>query len=211
MRFVCAADTHTMHGKLPVPDGDVFLFAGDLTDVGALDDVFRFDDYLASLPHKHRIVIAGNHDFAFEKTPREARAALTNCVYLQDSGIELGGVRIYGSPWQPWFCAWAFNLQRGAEIKAKWDLIPGGTDILVTHGPPMGHGDEVLRPEGRKEKTGCADLLDAIGRIRPKYHVFGHIHEGYGTTKDEHTVFINASACDREYRPVNPPVVFDYP
>lgn len=205
MRIVCVSDTHTLHENLAVPDGDVLIHAGDLTEWGALKDVEAFDAWLRRLPHRHKIVIAGNHDFAFEKRPREAAALLTSCTYLLDSGVTIGGVRIWGSPWQPRFCDLAFNLDRGPAIRAKWDLIPADTDILVTHGPPWGHGDETLRGE----KVGCRDLLDVIEKIRPRYHIFGHIHEGYGTTRNAHTTFVNAAICDVAYNAVNKPVVLD--
>ena len=210
MRFVCTSDTHTLHERVPIPDGDVFIHAGDFTSCGELTDIARFNAFLGKLPHKHKIVIAGNHDFAFERQPTLARSILTNCLYLQDSETIIDGVRIYGSPWQPWFNDWAFNLQRGPEIKAKWDQIPDDVQILVTHGPALGHGDEVLRPSGGSERVGCEDLLAAIQRIKPAYQVFGHVHEGYGITQEGPTTCINACMCDDMYNPVNPPIVFDF-
>jgi Icc-related predicted phosphoesterase len=180
-----------------------------LTPPPRIDSSSCFDAFLGTLPHRHKVVIAGNHDFAFEKRPAEARALLTHCIYLQDSEATVEGVRIWGSPWQPWFYDWAFNLKRGPQIRAKWDLIPEGIGILVTHGPPLGHGDEVPRAFG-SEKVGCADLLEAVRRVKPRYHVFGHIHEGYGITKEGPTTFVNASLCDAAYRPVNPPLVLDW-
>ena len=112
---------------------------------------------------------------------------------------------MWGSPWQPWFYDWAFNLQRGPEIRAKWDRIPAGVDVLVTHGPPAGILDRVV--DGRS--VGCADLLDAVRRVRPLLHVFGHIHEAYGEVERDGTRFVNASTCTVRYAPVNAPVVVD--
>lgn len=209
MRFVVTSDTHTLHDRVGVPDGDVLLHAGDFTGRGLIPEVGAFNEWLGKQPHKHRVLIAGNHDFIFEEQPRLAREMLTNCTaYLLDSEVVIEGVRIYGSPYQPRFFDWAFNLDRGRQIKAKWDLIPEGIDILMTHGPPLGHGDLT----SRGEHVGCADLLDAIRRIKPKYHVFGHIHEGYGVTHEGLTTCINASALgDRAQtgRVINPPLVFD--
>ena len=85
-------------------------------------------------------------------------------------------------------------------------LIPAGTDVLITHGPPLGHGDST----SRGESVGCADLRAAVREKRPKYHIFGHIHEGYGVTHNEHTTFINASSCTLQYQPVQRPIVYDY-
>ncbi len=206
MRIVAISDTHALHRSVDIPPGDVLVHAGDITGHGAIDEVRGFNTFLATLPHPHKIVIAGNHDFCFEKDPVASRAELTNGIYLQDEAVEIGGIRFYGSPWQPWFFDWAFNLQRGAEIRAKWDLIPSDTDVLITHGPPRGHGDMTCRGEA----AGCDDLLEAVERVQPRVHIFGHIHEGAGVTLNGRTTFINASICDLAYRPVNAPVVYEY-
>jgi Icc-related predicted phosphoesterase len=207
MRIVCISDTHNLSDGVAVPDGDVLLHAGDLTMMGSIDEVVRAHDWLAALPHPHKVVVAGNHDFLFERQPAAARDLMRELVYLEDEGAEIGGLAIWGSPWQPWFFDWAFNLERGPAIRAKWDLIPAGTDILVTHGPPRGHGDRTRRGD----LVGCEDLLHVVARIEPALHVFGHIHEGYGTTRSGSTLFVNASICDVSYRPVNAPVVVDWP
>ncbi len=206
MKFVCLSDTHCLHDKFEVPEGDVLLHAGDFTMIGRPEKIIDFTAFLESLPHKYKVVIAGNHDLLFEKQPAVAQNLLRNCIYLEDSFVEIEGIKIYGSPWQPWFFDWAFNLQRGEEIKKKWDLIPADTDILITHGPPYGHGDEVLK----KGSQGCEELLIRIRNLKIKYHVFGHIHEGYGITKEGMTTCINASNVDINYRPINQPIVFEY-
>ena len=206
MRIVAISDTHGRHRDLDVPPGDVLIHAGDITLFGTINEVRDFNDFLGSLPHAHKIVIAGNHDFCFERERKLSAAELYHCIYLQDEGVEVAGLRFYGSPWQPWFFDWAFNLNRGPEIRAKWDRIPMGTDVLITHGPPFGHGDLTMRGEA----TGCKDLLEVVERIKPQIHIFGHIHEGAGVTENGETVFINASTCDSAYRPVNRPVMYDY-
>ncbi len=207
LTLVVISDTHGLHDTLEIPPGDVLVHAGDITPRGDLEDVRSFDRFLAGLEHRHKVVIAGNHDWCFEREPAAAKAELRHAVYLQDSGVEIEGLRFWGSPWQPWFFDWAFNLERGAEIRAKWELIPGDIDVLITHGPPAGHGDMTARGE----PAGCADLLARIGEVRPRFHLFGHIHEGYGTTTDGVTTYINASVCDLGYRPVHPPVVLEIP
>ena len=130
--------------------------------------------------------------------------------YLEDSEVPggIGGYKIWGSPWTPAFCDWGFNLERGEHIKAKWDMIPDNTDILITHGPPLGIGDKC----SNGEQAGCSDLLDSIRkRIRPLYNIYGHIHEGYGIRSDGITTYINASSVNCDYKAVNPAVVFDLP
>jgi len=145
MKLITISDTHGLHWSLDIPDGDVLIHAGDLTDRGILEEVSEFNTFLGTLPHPHKIVIAGNHDLCFEDYRMDCEEALTNCIYLQDQEVTIDGVRFYGSPWQPWFYDWAFNLERGPEIRAKWDLIPEGTDVLITHGPPYGIGDLTAR------------------------------------------------------------------
>jgi len=206
VRVVCLSDTHRMHSRVSVPDGDILIHSGDFTSNGSPVDIQSFSEWLGSLPHKYKVVIAGNHDRMFEEAPAKAQALLQNCIYLQDSGIELEGLKIWGSPWQPWFCDWAFNLQRGVPLRTVWNLIPKETDILVTHGPPMGFGDKTYHGES----VGCEELLKAIQvRVKPRVHIFGHIHEGYGVYGDSTTTYINASNCTVKYKPTNPPIIFD--
>ena len=203
-RLVCLSDTHGQHA-FDVPDGDVLVHAGDLTKSGGLEEIEDAADWLRTLPHPHKVVIAGNHDFGFEKQPEAARALMGELTYLQDEAATVAGLRFWGTPWSPWFYDWAFNLQRGADIRRMWKRIPDGLDVLVVHGPPRGHGDVTHR----EESVGCSDLLVAIERTQPRYVVFGHIHEGYGITEAGGTTFVNASSCDWQYRPVNPPLVID--
>lgn len=205
MKFVCISDTHCKHDHIEVPEGDVLIHAGDSTGRGSFDDLKNFGEFLSRMSHRYKVVISGNHDFCFQTDRSASKAVLGEAIYLQDSGIEIEGLKIYGSPWQPWFFDWAFNLQRGPEIKKVWDKIPENTDILITHGPPMG----ILDKTRGGDHAGCEELLKAIKRINPSYHIFGHIHEGYGVYERGATTFINASTCDVGYQPINPPIVFD--
>src|SRR5688572_862313 len=205
VRIVCLSDTHGFHGRLSVPAGDVLLHAGDFTMAGRPDEIESFDRWLDTLPHAHKVVIAGNHDFLFERDPERARALLVHALYLQDDLAEVAGLRIWGSPWQPWFLDWAFNLARGPALAAKWALVPEGVDVLLTHGPPA----RILDRTARDEHVGCQDLTQALTRIRPRLHVFGHIHESYGRSEHDGTTYVNASSCDLGYHPVQPPIVIE--
>ncbi|XP_045585223.1 metallophosphoesterase MPPED2 [Procambarus clarkii] len=216
VRFVCMSDTHNGTKKLPhpVPDGDVLLHAGDFTQRGTIAEARQFNDWLGTLPHPHKVVISGNHEVLLDQVACYTHKAadpltvLRNATYLQDSSVTIYGIKIYGAPWTPEYHVMAFNLPRGKSLQHKWQIIPTDTDILMTHEPPLGHGDLTWR----EQRVGCVDLLAAVQtRIKPAYHVFGHIHEGYGMTTDGTTVFVNASTCDVTYEPVNPPVVFDMP
>ncbi|MDP2317611.1 MAG: metallophosphatase domain-containing protein [Pseudomonadota bacterium] len=204
VRVVCISDTHTLHDQLSIPEGDVLVHAGDLTRRGSREDVRAFDAWLGSLPHPHKVVIAGNHDFCFERVP-DARSWITQATYLQDEGCVVAGLRVWGSPWQPRFFDWAFNLDRGAPLREKWDRIPSDTEVLLTHGPPNG----VLDRTWDGSRVGCEELRAAVARVRPRLHVFGHIHEAYGREEQDGTVFVNACSCDLEYEPVQAPIVVD--
>ena len=206
-RIVAISDTHCMHDKLDLPEGDVLVHGGDFCGRGSIRQVAEFAEWLAAQPHPHKVVIAGNHDRAIEDDPDLAGQLFDapGVTYLHDSGATVAGLRFYGSPWQPWFMNWAFNLRRGEPLREKWALIDPEVDVLVTHGPPHG----VLDFTTRHEHVGCADLSDAIARVRPRLHIFGHIHEGYGAEERDGTLHVNASNCTVRYRPTNPPIVVD--
>ena len=197
MRIVAVADTHLFHDELVVPEGDVFVHAGDMCRGGSLEELRQNVDWLRGLPHRTKIVVAGNHDFAFIEHEAEARALVADFVYLQDSGATIAGVSFWGSPWQPAYNDWAFNLPRGAALAEKWALVPEGTDVLITHGPPMGIGDRGPVP-GR---LGCEDLLARVRAVRPKAHFFGHIHQDGGVWREGETLFVNATTWECERQP----------
>ena len=203
MKIVCISDTHSMHDEIKLPPGDMLIIAGDICNHGLEHEVIFFNQWIKSIDYKYKIVIAGNHDWYFQK--RKVKRDEFDFTYLQDESIIIEGIKIYGSPWQPEFYNWAFNLPRGELIKAKWDMIPRNTDILITHGPPLNYGDLTLYGKN----VGCADLLNAVNRIKPKYHIFGHIHPAYGIYKNDDTTFINASVCNEQYEPINKPVVIN--
>ena len=213
MHVVCISDTHNCNGQIAVPDGDLLIHSGDATVNGTIDEIERFNAWFAGLPHKHKIFVAGNHDWLFETDNIKARGLLDpSIIYLQDSAIEISGSKIYGSPWQPRFFDWAFNLSRGLEMAEKWGLIPDDLDVLITHGPPNGILDAVPRASGI-DHAGCEELIKRVGKVheagRLKAHIFGHIHCGYGSKVKNGVRFVNASTCDEQYRPIQPPIVFE--
>jgi len=217
MRIVCISDTHLVHRKnsIPIPDGDLLIHAGDATLRGTMGEIAEFSAWFRTFPHRHKVFIAGNHDWLFEKNPMLAQSLLDRSItYLEDSVTEVEGLRIYGSPWSPRFLVWAFNLDRGEPIRRKWNLIPEGIDILVTHGPAIGDLGGVI-PQWRSWEdaipmdVGCADLRNALLRVRPKLHVCGHVHEGYGAYQLSPTKIVNASIVDGSFNPVHKAVVID--
>jgi predicted phosphohydrolase len=197
VRIVAVADTHLFHGDLDVPDGDVFVHAGDICRGGDLDELRAAAEWMAGLPHRHKVIVAGNHDWAFVHEPAAARGLLGGMTYLQDAEVTLDGIRFYGSPWQPEFHQWAFNLPRGPQLAAVWSKIPPGIDVLITHGPPEGFGDR--SPVGGR--AGCADLRARLEVARPRLHVFGHIHQDGGLWKHDGVVLANVTTWECERAP----------
>lgn len=192
-----------------MPEGDLLIVGGDLTNTGTPKQIGIFNAYLErqAPKFKHKpLVIAGNHDFLFQREREQAVEALTAGNYIEDEVVEIEGVKIYGSPWTPTFFDWAFMKDRGEPIRKMWEMIPEGLDILVTHGPPKG----VLDFCG--QHVGCDDLLDIVtNRLErpPRYHIFGHIHEGYGKRSSVKTEFLNVSICNEHYVPVNSATTFE--
>lgn len=220
-KIVCISDTHTYHNRMtnPIPEGDILIHAGDSTGRGSLESIQDFCKWYGSLPHRHKILISGNHDFGFEKSAflAEGIPERFNITYLRDSFVIVEGLKIYGSPWTPRFFDWAFNLDReGDAIKAVWDLIPPDIDVLVTHGPPEGILDYVppnksLDAFGYKQgHVGCEELSKKIEELTNlKLHVFGHIHSQYGIAYKSNTTYVNAAICTEGYEPINAPIVVE--
>ena len=213
-RIVSISDTHGSHWDIKVPDGDILVHAGDLCSQGKLVDVLDFLRWFNTHPHTHKIFIAGNHDWIFEQDPnfyRIVRMEFPKLTYLQDEGCEVEGLKFWGSPHQPRFYNWAFNKDRGEEIKRYWDMIPEGTDVLITHGPPYGICDEAYRVGfDITEHVGCKDLFDATLRIAPKLHIFGHIHySGQTQYVAPKTTYANVSMLNEAYLVWGKPTIFD--
>lgn len=181
--IVCISDTHNTQPDLP--DGDMLIHAGDLTQSGSFQELQDALAWLHTLPHPIKIVIAGNHDLlldsAWDDSLRRAafeRAQLDwgDIIYLENEEVTVScpngrQLRVYGSPYSPRHGNWAFQYPRHQD---RWaTLVPDGIDVLITHGPPLAHLDLL--------KFGCPYLLQKLWKTRPRLHVFGHIHEASGT------------------------------
>ncbi|WP_299668537.1 metallophosphatase domain-containing protein [uncultured Polaribacter sp.] len=202
MKIILISDTHGNH-HFRAPSGDVLIHAGDVSARGTKREIDSFIKWFQSQPHKHKIFIAGNHDFYLEEVAKnKMQIEIPNLIYLNDSGCEIDGIKFWGSPIQPTFFNWAFNRNRGEEIKKHWDLIPKDTDVLITHGPPH----KILDLTKSGEYAGCKELKKKVLEIKPKLHVFGHIHEAYGKITQNETIFVNASLLDDRYKSVNTPI-----
>jgi predicted phosphodiesterase len=218
MRITFISDTHTKHRKLDLPGGDLLIHAGDIMNSGySAYEITDFCKWFEEQDYDACIFIAGNHDRIFEISPDQASSIFDTygIDYIQDEMLEYDNfrdrkVKIYGSPWQPEFYNWAFNLPRGGEeLKEKWDKIPPDADILVTHGPPQGHLD-ISGPPYNEGNLGCELLRVRVDEINPKIHVFGHIHGSSGYKHHNGTHFINASVLNERYELVNKPITADW-
>jgi Icc-related predicted phosphoesterase len=260
LKMVFLSDTHSKIEKVvnyaeQIPKGDILIISGDFTNNGSVKQLEKFDEFMQTLPHPIKIVVAGNHektlenidglDTADKKSPQyrrldslrhsqrnaanllklkkhtssndittECKSLLQNVVYLEDQEVNICGISFYGTPWvrlSETSKNLAFSLPRGEELEKKWSQIPDHTDVLITHMPPYGYGDSPSYAAKPGDKEGDKHLLDAVvKRVKPKIHVFGHNHFGYGTyksEKNENTLFINASTCDENCKPINKPIV----
>jgi Icc-related predicted phosphoesterase len=207
VKIVAISDTHGRHRRLTVPQGDVLVHAGDITPSGEVDVVHDFASWLAELPHRHKLVIPGNHDHCFDISKGKFNPGCRQVIeerahFLLDSAVTIDGLRFYGSPWCPNLNGWAFwDRERDRFLDAPTDI-----DVLITHGPPAGiHDGGPL-----SFHSGSAHLARYVRRCwKLQLHIFGHVHEGYGESRLGEVHFVNAASCDRDYQPVNAPIVVD--
>ncbi|WP_373057818.1 metallophosphatase domain-containing protein [Zunongwangia sp. H14] len=204
MTLTCISDTHNKHHELILPNADVLVHAGDFTERGTKKETEDFLSWFASQPHKHKIVIAGNHDFYFEKELNPEKLIPKNVHYLQNTGILIDNFFFWGSPVTPGDTKWAFSRARGQEIKKYWDLIPPETNILITHTPPY----KILDVLDNGTHIGCEELKKKLKYLKVKLHIFGHLHDSYGSVQAAETLYVNASCLDQRYRSINPPITY---
>ena len=231
MKIVAISDTHNRHKHLTskgmgniLPESDLLIHAGDLTGQGLkgeVESILKWFEEVAPRYTNGVVFIAGNHDRSFDpkfnlesetEKPlwlQEALSSLPSSVqYLENESIIIDGLKIWGSPITPWFHGdrWAFNKRRGFDIAEVWDQIPVDTDVIVTHGPSAGKLDFTTYD---KLYAGCENLRYKIKALKPKLHIFGHIHEGYGMDYDDDTTYYNASICTLGYEPDNKPFIIE--
>ena len=204
-RIVACSDTHTKHLDLQIPEGDVFIFAGDF-EIRNWYDVFEMSEWLGELPHKNVVAIFGNHDFTEEYEIDKMKAMFGRVNLLFNEFINVDGFKIWGSPYSPYFNDWAW-MQPDNMLKEIWDTIPLETEIIVTHTMPYGILDGVLP---RMQSVGSLTLKDAIKRVKPYIQIGGHLHEqGYQNYFDGKTNYYNVAVLDEQYKLVNPCTIID--
>ena len=208
------SDTHNKHKHLTskgmgniLGSGDILVHAGDCTSMGQKHEINEFLKWFSNTEFEHKIFIAGNHDFGFEQqTDIDQEFKDLGVTYLFDNDVTIDGIKFYGSPWQPEFHNWAFNLSRGEELAEKWEQIPNDVDVLITHGPAYGILD--YAPIGGH--VGCEELYRKIVEVKPKIHVCGHIHDGYGQKTMGGIEFLNASVLNDRYEHAHKPIFVEY-
>lgn len=217
MRIVFISDTHNRLSQMSIPDGDVLIHCGDITEKGTKQEVFNELAVFNRFNHKHKLIIAGNHDHWFEDEPeaeREIADRFKNITYLEDSSTIINSndksYKVYGSPWTPNYCNWSFMPERNSvALKSLWSQIPDDTDILVTHGPPYGILDNPDNSIYGDINVGCELLKERLKDLSLKIHAFGHVHFSYGTETIDGTTFVNAASRLSRYSSFNEPIILE--
>jgi predicted phosphodiesterase len=202
MKIVIISDTHEKHEELGALRGDVLVHCGDSgyglgTSAGSVD---RLDDWFGRQAFELILCIGGNHDFELQEAVGVRYPVFRNAVYLQDESLRYKGLSFYGAPWVPELANWAYYLAP-SEMREKWELIPKGTDVLITHSPPLG----ILDRNRRGKSCGCPDLLRRVVEVSPRIHCFGHVHASAGVLQLKGTTFLNASMVNSQYQIVGRP------
>lgn len=209
MRILALSDTHELHRELDrLPASDLLIHAGDWTffskRLSAIED---FDEWLGEQMVRYcRVLVPGNHEFYLE-SDLSRRSLTDNATVLIEEAVTTGGLNIWGSPITPLFGG-AFGNSDPASRATHYAAIPSDTHILVTHGPPFGILDG--KP-GTSEHLGCPQLLEAVQRVKPLLHIFGHVHSGYGVCQTPDTTFVNASLLGPDGAISNKPIIIDLP
>lgn len=207
MKFVAISDTHGHHRGLTLPPGDVLLHTGDVSDYGEEEEIIDFLEWLGTLDYEHKVFIGGNHDNFLELYPEAVEEMLPDGVtYLNNDGVEINNVNIWGSPVVPGLYGWTFGRHRGHLMEQHWQYMPFDTQILMTHVPPYG----ILDKSRSWRSKGCTELLHKVYEVAPVFHIFGHVHASYGQIEIDGTTFINAAISNSHGDLDNEPVVFEF-
>lgn len=207
MKIICISDTHNQHEKIDIPHGDVIIHAGDFTEAGTKAETYNFLNWFSGLPHQHKILVPGNHDFYLEKYLSHLTTIIPQNIHcLINDSIIIDNIKFWGSPVTPGNETWAFKLPYGTAIKKLWNEIPVDVDFLITHGPPY----KILDELDNKMQIGCDELEKRIKKLEIPHHIFGHVHHEYGVVRTKKTTYYNVSSINEYYQFVNKPVVINH-
>lgn len=216
MKIVAISDTHEREHFVKLPDGDVLVHSGDFTFKGEFFAIAKFCSWMKKQNHTHKLVISGNHELTLDtelsKNHSQKQMILnlfaeSGITYIENSSVEIEGIKFYGSPFTPRFYDWGFNVDRGPKIGEKWKNIPDDVNVLITHGPGYGTLDNTIRDGSQ----GCEMLAQRIPQLKQlKAHIFGHLHHDGGKMIEKNGVkYVNGAICTDQYIPSNPPVVIE--
>jgi len=202
------SDTHNKHKQLILPPADIIIHCGDFSSMGYEHEIKIFMNWFSNLNQfTYKLCIAGNHDWLYERNPILARSLVPdNVIYLEDSSVELFGLKFYGTPVQKIFYNWAFNRSE-EKLEQHWKAIPDDTDVLITHTPPYSILDYV--PQSNCHEGSPSLYYEVLNRIKPCIHMCGHLHSNHGVKVIENTTFINASNLDEGYKCVYSPILIE--
>jgi len=206
IKIVCISDSHRQHWRMDIPDGDILLFAGDaeLDSFNALQD---FNNWLGTLNFKHIVVIGGNHDMVLANYVMEEKEMFfSNAIYLENTSVQIEGIKIFGSPYSLRFFSWAF-MKSEKQLEQMWELIPKNTDIVLTHSPCRNILDVTTTTD---ENCGSFSLRNKIKELQTKIHICGHLHSSHGKYTDYKTDYYNVSMLNDYYQYIFEPTVIYY-
>lgn len=217
MKIVTMSDTHCIHEymKYKVPDGDVLIHAGDFTSNGSEKQIEHFVKWFEKFPHKHKLVICGNHELKYSENTKGIRSFFPSSIKLiHDRSIIIDGLKFFGQPRTPRFFDWGWMYERGLEAEQVWSKVPDDTDVLICHGPPLMCGDKCpdhMDPWTKRDvHVGCPEQAKRLHQLKVRYVICGHIHESWGVHQfNETTKVVNTSICTGDYRADNPCFVID--
>ncbi|MDE6522699.1 MAG: metallophosphatase domain-containing protein [Muribaculaceae bacterium] len=192
MKILHLSDTHGCHHRLcNLPEADFLVHSGDFTMTGTESEALDFLNWLCDLPYKHKIFICGNHDDCLYDANIDGLD--NNVHYLCNSGVEIDGIKFYGVPM-------FMNDCITSRQNYNYANIPADTDILITHSPAYG-----ILDFDDNTHYGLKTLLERITTIKPKFHLFGHIHSMHGISQKNGTFFSNGAIMNSDYTNLNMP------
>ena len=197
MRILHISDTHSNHEQLrKMPKADIIVHSGDASFSGSDNEVLDFLNWFCDLDYPHKIFVAGNHDDCLYGEQIEGLP--DNCHYLCYSGVEIESVKFWGIP------LFVSDTIKKGRITRLMTQIPEDINVLISHSPPYG-----ILDFDDNINYGCLDLLRAVERIKPRCHLFGHIHAANGIKKINQTTFVNSAIMNGEYEFVNKPTLLE--
>ena len=187
MKILHISDTHNHHRQLQaLPAADVIVHSGDFTMAGTEAEVIDFIEWFCALPYNHKVFIAGNHDACLFGA--DINGLPENCHYLYGNGVTIEGMKFFGIPM-------FVEDDISGNYTQMLENIPTDADVLITHQPPYG-----ILDEGDDIHYGSKVLRESIKRVKPKYHLFGHIHGLNGIKKAGGIIYSNAALVDEDYK-----------